>query len=1117
MEQRQVLLMKIKTRATSVMKMNRKTNLLLLLIFFVCQNIFAQTTLFTLLPPDSTGVDFVNIIKDTKGLNVISYEYYYNGGGVAIGDINNDGLPDIFFTSNVNECRLYLNQGNLKFKDVTAAAGVMAGGTYHTGTCMVDINNDGWLDIYVCQSVAEAQYRKNILFENNKDGTFTNRAAEYGIDDAGYSMAAYFNDLDNDGDLDLLVLNHPRNLDFARAVHLAYNKNGVLEAVKDSITAYESDQYYENVNGKYFNKTKEAGLETHAFGLSAVLQDFNGDGLTDIYQANDYLKPDYLFINKGGGKFVNEFDKFFGHGSYSSMGSDYADINNDGLSDLITVDMLPEVNERQKQLRGGNNYDEFEKVVKYGFGYQYVKNVLQLNNGNNTYSDISYFTGMAFSEWSWAVLTADFDNDGWKDVYIANGYMRDITDMDYVKFKMDSIKKELIKVKTDEEVVQLLEAIPQVKVLKSYFKNYGDLKFKREIKSTGMDHFALSFGAAYADLDNDGDLEIVVNNSNDYAFVYKNNARELQLGNSIRIKLNGSAKNIHGIGTTITSHTAYLKDQTIVFNPMKGYLSSHDNTVLIGIENNSTADLTITWPDGKVQLLKNVSANKLTTINYADAMVAAHDSIITKTFFKDVTAATKVNYTYTENQYIDFKLEPLLPHRFSQMGPCICVADFNGDKLEDFFVGGAKDKPAKIFYQNSTGGFAGSDQALFYTDKMYEDGACSAVDFDKDGDIDIIVTTGGNEYPNDKMKYPVRFYNNDGKGIFSKSTYSFRVFTSSNSISVADFNKDGNTDIFIGGRSVPGHYGIIPNSFLLSIINDSLINISFPQLTNAGMVTSSAWADMNNDGWSDLILTGEWMPISVFYNDNGVLKQTSSTIENTNGWWNKIITTDIDNDGDQDIVAGNLGMNTRYRGTIDRPVTMVVSDFDDNGSTDCIINTYVKGQSYPIAIRDYVLDQMPYLRKKFLRYKPYSAATLQDIFTADQLAKATNFTANNMYSSVFFNDGNAAFVQMPLPNEAQFFPVNGIQVADINTDGISDLLLAGNDYSTEVETGRNDAGIGLALLGKGNGTFTSMSVTQSGFFIPGDVKCLEKIIVGGKTVFVAGKNKDKLQFIKMAE
>ena len=1092
----------------------KKKLFVLLVILFSCSKIFAQSTLFTLLPPDSTGVDFINVINDTKNLNVISYEYYYNGAGVAIGDVNNDGLPDIFFTSNVNECRLYLNQGNLKFKNVTEQAGVAAAGTYHTGTCMVDINNDGWLDIYVCQSVAEPQYRKNILFENNKDGTFTNKAKEYGIDDAGYSMAAYFNDLDNDGDLDLLVLNHPYNLDFARTVHLAYNSKGVLEAVKDSLTPYESDQYYENVNGKYFNKTKEAGLETHSFGLSAVLQDFNGDGLTDIYQANDYLKPDYLFINKGNGKFVNEYDKFFGHGSYSSMGSDYADINNDGLSDLITVDMLPEGNERQKQLRGGNNYDEFDKVVKYGYGYQYVKNVLQLNNGNNTYSDISYFTGMAFSEWSWAVLMADFDNDGWKDVYIANGYMRDITDMDYVKFKMDSIKKEMIKVKSDEDVTKLLSAIPQVKVLKCYFKNYGDLKFKREIKSTGMDQYALSFGAAYADLDNDGDLEIVVNNSNDYAFVYKNNTREMQLGNSVRLKLNGPEKNIHGIGTTITSHTAYLKDQTIVFNPMKGYLSSHDNTVLIGIENNSNADLTITWPDGKMQQLKNVPANQLTTINYTDAIVATDDTSITKTFFKDVTAETKVNYTYTENQYIDFKLEPLLPHRFSQMGPCICVADFNGDKLEDFFVGGAKDKSASVFFQSADGTFAGSGQAIFYGDKQFEDGACTAIDFDHDGDMDLIVTSGGNEYPNDNSKYPVRFYVNDGKGIFSKSKFSFRVFTSANSITVTDFNKDGNTDIFIGGRSVPGHYGIVPNSFLFSIISDSLINFSFPQLTKVGMVTTSTWADVNNDGWSDLILAGEWMPITIFHNENGILNPAVQILENTNGWWNKIIFTDIDNDGDQDIIAGNLGMNTRYRGTADRPVTMVVSDFDDNGSTDCIISTYVKGKSYPIAIRDYVLDQMPFLRKKFLRYKPYSAATLQDIFTTVQLSKADNFIANNMYSSVFLNDGNGTFSQVLMPNEAQFFPVNGILVTDINDDGIKDLVLAGNDFSTEVETGRNDAGIGLTLIGKGDGTFTAMPVTQSGFFVPGDVKCLEKINVGDKTVFIAGKNRDKLQLIQ---
>jgi len=1096
--------------------MPRTIKVLLSLLVLPGLYLQAQTQLFSLLPADSTGVQFVNEIMDSKHLNVVSYEYFYNGAGVSAGDVNNDGLCDLYFTSNVGDCKLYINQGNLKFKDVTAAAGVNGGGGYKTGAVMADINNDGWLDIYVCKSVAaNPKLRKNILYINNKNGTFTNRATEYGVDDEGFSMCAYFNDLDGDGDLDLLVLNHPYNLNFAKTIHLTYNKKGELVAVKDKPTPYESDQYYENVNGKFVNKTAQAGLATRAFGLSAILEDFNDDGLVDIYQANDYLEPDYLFINKGKGKFVNEFDKFFRHGSYSSMGTDYADINNDGFSDLMTTDMLPEGNYRQKQLRRGNNYDEFEKVVKYGYGYQYVKNVLQLNNGNGSFSDISYYTGTAFSDWSWAVLMNDFDNDGMKDIYIANGYMRDITDMDYVRFKMDSVKKALIKTGSQDDVLKLLAVIPSVKVLKSYFKNYGNFDFRRETKESGLDHPAWSFGAAYADLDNDGDLEIIVNNVNDYAFIYKNNTSEKGENRSVSISLNGPLQNRNGLGAKIRVSTPDHNKYYFVANTMRGYLSNNDNKMVIGIGRNPSARVLITWPDGKTQE-ENARAGENLQMDYTNAKTPVQEGMKVSRYFEDITPATKINHLYTENPYIDFKLEPLLPHRFSQLGPCIAVADLNKDGLDDFVVGGAKDVAASVYFQQTDGSFYQKPQPALAADKKYEDGAIAFIDIDRDGNRDMIITSGGNDYARNTSMYPVRFYRNDGTGVFA--AYKTGILnTSSNAIAVADYNEDGNADIFIGGSTSPGNYGLIPESFLLTIINGEVKDITPPQLKKAGMIKSAHWVDLDKNGWFDLVLAGEWMLVSIYYGNKDGLDAAPYGMSQTYGWWNKLQFADLDNDGDLDIIAGNLGLNTRYMGTFEKPVTMVVSDFDNNGSTDCLISTYVKNNSYPISIRDYVLDQMPYLRKKYLRYNQYSGATVTDIFTPEQLAKASSFLANNMSSLVFINNGRADFTLKILPPEAQFFPVKAIQCMDINRDGNLDLLLAGNDYSTEVETGRNDAGIGLLLFGNGKGDFKPVPVTESGFYVPGDVKCLESISIKGNRCFIAGKNKDKIQVIKPAE
>jgi hypothetical protein len=721
---------------------------------------------------------------------------------------------------------------------------------------------------------------------------------------------------------------------------------------------------------------------------------------------------------------------------------------------------------------------------------------------------------MAFSDWSWAVLIQDFDNDRLKDVYIANGMPRDIHDLDYVRYKTDSIRKVMIRLKNANDILNLLSIIPTVRVQKAYFKNYGEYNFRKESGESGLEHFAWSFGAAYGDLDGDGDLEIVVNNSNDFAFVYKNNSIEKKLGNSLQIELEGPPLNTSGIGAKIETETSDGVKTILVANPMKGYLSCHDAGQIVGTGKFSTAKVKVTWPDGKSQTFENAETGKRWKVRYSEASFAQETKNDVSSYFTDITSKTGLNHVYKENDYIDFKLEPLLPHRFSQLGPCMAVGDLNGDLKDDFFVGGAKDAAASIYFQKADSGFSVLKQPALEADKIFEDGAVAIVDFDKDGDNDLIVACGGNDYPNQMSKYPVRLYRNDGAGNFSAVSSGRKYLVSAGCIAVGDVNKDGKPEIFIGGRVVPGHYGRVPTSFLFRVEGDSLINIADSTLSKAGMITSAAFADINNDTWPDLVVGGEWMPVSIYLNQKGILSTKPVQIENSSGWWNTVVCTDLDQDGDVDIVGGNLGLNTRYRGNKDYPVTMVVNDFDKNGSTDCMISVFNRDKSYPIALRDNVLDQMPYLRKKFLRYKSYANATITDIFSSEQLLASTRFEASHMVSSVFKNDGNSGFTRIDLPAEAQFFPVNAIVVTDVNMDSIPDLLLAGNDYSTEVETGRNDAGVGLVLQGKKDGFYQSMTMKESGYFLPGDVKCTLPIRFGNRSCVIVGKNRGAITVIE---
>ncbi len=1096
--------------------------------FFICVSLAlagmhaeAQLkTLFTKISPDSSGINFNNIILETRDFNALTYGYLYNGGGVAIGDINNDGLPDIYFSGSMVPNKLYLNQGNFKFKDITESAGVGGGQGFKTGITFVDINNDGLLDIYACKSALDdREMRKNKLYINNGNLTFTDKAKEYGIDDASFSTQAYFYDMDLDGDLDMFLLNHPPEMQYANKIQLTYNPKGKLVAQQDTEYTNISYRYYQNNNNHFKDKTAEAGLRTHSFGLSAVIGDFNKDGYPDIYACNDYSSPDLLFINNKNGTFTNKLDDFFKHTSYSSMGSDFADINNDGLNDLMVLDMLPESFERQKQLKGLGTYDNHNKRVEYGFGYQYAKNVLQLNNGNNTFSDISYLANVAFTEWSWAPLIADFDNDGFKDLFVTNGYMRDVTDNDFVMYQADSIRKEIYKAAGSDQVMKILSNIPSKKTVNYFYKNAGNLTFTPLTQLAGLDQPSWSNGAAYADLDADGDLDLVVNNVYDPAFIYKNNANEIpNTNNFIRFKLNGNKTNMNGIGASITIETPDGKKQLQDFMPTKGFMSSHEYIVHFGLERNSKATAVITWPNGKSQTLANLEANKIYTVNAAEANENIKAQEPEKTYYKDVTKETGIDYVQKENFYIDFKLEPLLPHQFSQMGPCLAVADINGDGTDDFFVGGSKNNEAFFYTQSKAGKFSQVKSPALTADIKFEDTGAEFFDADNDGDQDLIVVSGGNDYPNTDNMYPVRLYNNDGKGNFTRNLNFPALFTSGKAIAVGDYNKDGFQDVFIGGRVVPGHYGLIPASYLLVNKKGTFVDVAKNATApnKVGMVTDATWCDVNGDTWPELVLVGEWMPLTVYKNNKGTLENTATVYDNSYGWWNTITKADLDGDGDMDLVGGNISINTRYRGNQENPITMTVSDFDNNGSTDCIISLYQNGQSFPIAIRDNMFDQMLFLKKKFLRYRDYCTAKLTDIFTPEQLQKATTFKANNIGNTIFINN-NGVFAAQLLPFRAQTFPVNAVLTDDFDKDGKTDLLLAGNDYACEIESGRNDAGIGLVVKNIGDHRYKALPLSQTGFYAPGDVKCMKKITINNKPCILVGKNQDQLEVIGRTE
>jgi len=1096
------------------------------LLFVRCDR--QPNTLFELKSADDTGVYFNNLIEATDSFNILSYEYIYNGGGVGIADFNNDGRQDIFFTGNQVPNKLYLNEGKFKFRDISEKANINLPGRWNSGVAVVDINNDGWKDLYVCTTTnPDSLLRRNMLFVNqgldaSGEPVFKEQAAQYKIDYDGHSVMAAFFDYDRDGDLDLYVLVNQK---------LTNVPTNYRPKITDGSAANNDRLFRNEGNGTFEDVTIEAGIVYEGFGLGLSISDVNMDGWPDIYVSNDYLSNDLLYINQKNGSFKNRISEFVGHQSQFSMGNDAADINNDGLPDIITLDMLPETNARKKTTIGNKSYLNYINNEKYGYEYQYVRNMVHLNNGLDKgikFSEIGQLSGLHQTEWSWSPLFADFDNDGNKDALITNGFPKDITDKDFANYRAD--------VGNIASNSLLIDSIPVVKIPNYAFKNNGDLTFADVTKSWGMSTPSFSNGAAYADLDNDGDLDYVVNNIDDIAFVYENtlyqDSQEPRPGvnNFLNLKLVGSANNRDAIGTKLKFFYDSGKMQYYEQSFYRGFLSSVDETIHVGLGKESVVDsILVQWPDGLVSKMEDVKANQQLTIEYkmrpGDSSPPVEAAPVNgMTLVEKINAKVKIFYKHEEEDKIDFNLQRTLPHKFSQAGPAISVGDINHDGLEDFILGGSTLHGFTIYKQNKDGTFSlNKNTNIKDPNKVQEDEGLLLFDADKDGDLDLYVVSGSIE-GQEKSIYQDRLYVNNGTGDFRLNADALPETMSSGScVRATDFDADGDLDLFVGGRVVPGSYPLPAASYLLRNDGGKFADITkevCSELQTLGMVTDALWTDFNNDGKSDLIIAGEFMPITFFANADGKFKKVESTgIEQRKGWWNSLSAGDFDKDGDIDYIAGNLGLNNNFQVQENLPLKIFAKDFDGNGSIDPVLACYMRESMeddarklYPIHFWDELNSQSPKFRNKFSRYKQYSKVTVDQVLTPEDLKEALIMEANWMASSYIENLGGNKFIMKALPGFSQTAPINGMVTSDVNGDGNLDVLMVGNDYGNEVFAGRYDAFTGLLLLGDGKGFFQAVPSAKSGFYVPGDAKSLALLYgANGNELFIATQNKDSVE------